>query len=99
MKVIRNLFSLIFMTFILSGCFLFPSNREEAEKHKSVCLDDEIAIINCGDPFSRFICRVDCQPNNDKVSECIELASKINAYAANAVEVIKECKSPITRWK
>ena len=99
MRIIRNLFSLIVISLLLTGCFIFPSNREEAEKHKNVCLSDEIAVINCTDRFSSLVCRVDCQPNNDKVNECIELASKINAYVANAADVIKECKSPITRWK
>lgn len=99
MRIIRNLFSLIVITILLSGCFIFPNDREEAEKHKNVCLSDEIAVIDCTDPFLSLICHVDCYPNNDKVDKCIELASKINAYTDDTVEVIKECKSPITRWK
>lgn len=76
---------------------LLASCKNEAEKHKDVCLYNEYPLIECRDVF--FRCRVVCYPKDDKINNCLKWAEENNLINKdNIIQIMNECKKPIVRW-
>ena len=82
----------------LCACNPFYNNREEASKHTSVCQSDEIAYVGCRDIFSKYNCYVACYPNNEKINECVDMASKIKGKENTVEDILIYCNKPVIRW-